>query len=97
MKDGVLAREVYQHAVNFVKDKQPDLEKYFVKNIGFAVREHLCHFSSFEYWLAHHKTGIEFRDASYILSPKNNKCLRKNMVFNLSLGFTGLTDKSGSK
>jgi len=38
IKDGVLARDVYQHAVAFVKAKQPDLEKSFVKNIGFSVR-----------------------------------------------------------
>ncbi|KAF8965271.1 FACT complex subunit SPT16 [Flammula alnicola] len=78
MKDGVAARDVYQHAVNYIKEKMPDLEKSFVKNIGFA-------------------TGIEFRDAGYILSAKNIRLLRRNMVLNLSLGFTGLSDSSGQK
>ena len=37
IKDGLSARDVYQHALNYVKANMPDLEKYFVKNIGFAV------------------------------------------------------------
>ncbi|KIM49314.1 hypothetical protein M413DRAFT_438502 [Hebeloma cylindrosporum] len=78
MKDGLSARDVYQHAVNYVKANMPDLEKYFVKNIGFA-------------------TGIEFRDAGYMISPKNTRIMRKGMVFNLSLGFSGLSERSGQK
>lgn len=38
MKDGVTAREVYQHALSFVKEKKPELEKHFVKTIGHGVR-----------------------------------------------------------
>lgn len=41
--------------------------------------------------------GIEFRDAGYILSAKNTRLLRQNMIFNLSLGFTGLSDSGGQK
>jgi nucleosome binding factor SPN SPT16 subunit len=37
IKDGVSAREIYLHAVSYVRDKNPDLEKYFVKNLGFGV------------------------------------------------------------
>jgi len=37
IKDGLSAKDVYQHAVNYVKANMPDVEKYFVKNIGFAV------------------------------------------------------------
>lgn len=37
MKDGAVARDVYMHAVSFVREKKPDLEKHFVKNIGFSV------------------------------------------------------------
>lgn len=37
MKDGVPAREVYQHAISYVKDKKPELERHFVKNVGFGV------------------------------------------------------------
>ena len=39
---------------------------------------------------------MEFRDASYVLSPKNGRKLRSGMVFNLVLGFTGLIE-SGKK
>jgi nucleosome binding factor SPN SPT16 subunit len=38
MKDGVVIREVYQHAISFIKKQKPELEKHFVKNIGFGVR-----------------------------------------------------------
>lgn len=38
MKDGVSTRDAYQYAVTHIKEHQPDLEKHFVKNIGFAVR-----------------------------------------------------------
>jgi len=37
IKNGIPAREVYLHAVSYIKDKMPELEKYFVKNIGFGV------------------------------------------------------------
>jgi len=37
IKDGVSTKDVYQHALNFVKDKNPDLEKHFVKTAGFGV------------------------------------------------------------
>lgn len=43
------------------------------------------------------KMGIEFRDAGYILSAKNTRLLRQNMICNLSLGFTSLSDASGQK
>ena len=38
MKAGVQAKDVYQHAVDYIREKKPDFEKYFVKNLGFAVR-----------------------------------------------------------
>jgi len=37
-------------------------------------------------------TGLEFRDSSYVLSPKNNRKIRGDMTFNLSVGFDGLDD-----
>jgi nucleosome binding factor SPN SPT16 subunit len=37
MHDGVVIRDVYQHAISFVKKQKPELEKSFVKNIGFGV------------------------------------------------------------
>ncbi|KAL0947324.1 hypothetical protein HGRIS_013443 [Hohenbuehelia grisea] len=78
MKDGTPTREVYQHAIGYVREKQPNLEKHFVKNVGFGM-------------------GLEFRDSVYLLSAKNTRTLHPNMVFNLSLGFSDLTDANGDK
>ncbi|KAI0282167.1 FACT complex subunit SPT16 [Russula aff. rugulosa BPL654] len=74
MKDGAVARDLYQHALSYVKKHKPDLEKHFVKNIGFGM-------------------GMEFRDSTYLLSPKNTRQLKANMVFCLSLGFQDLEDQ----
>lgn len=38
MKHGAVARDVYNHAISFIKERKPELEKHFVKNIGFGVR-----------------------------------------------------------
>lgn len=38
MKDGVTARDVYHRALEYIKEKKPELEKHFVKNVGSAVR-----------------------------------------------------------
>jgi nucleosome binding factor SPN SPT16 subunit len=37
--------------------------------------------------------GMEFRDSTYLLSPKNNRQLKVNMIFCLSLGFQDLEDQ----
>ena len=37
IKEGVTAREVYQRAIDIVKKEKPELEKNFVKNVGFGV------------------------------------------------------------
>ncbi|KAH9951270.1 FACT complex subunit SPT16 [Amylocystis lapponica] len=37
LKDGVIARDMYQRALAFVKDKKPELERHFVKNIGHGM------------------------------------------------------------
>jgi hypothetical protein len=37
IKDGVSARDVYLEALAYVKEKNPDIEKNFVKNLGFGV------------------------------------------------------------
>ena len=37
IRDGVTAKDVYNKAYNMVKAKRPDLEKNFVKNVGFAI------------------------------------------------------------
>ncbi|KAJ3572801.1 hypothetical protein NP233_g2845 [Leucocoprinus birnbaumii] len=75
IKDGVVARDAYQHALSFIRQKNPNLEKNFVKNLGFG-------------------TGMEFRDSTYLLSPKNGRVLKKDMTVILGLGFTDLDDGS---
>jgi nucleosome binding factor SPN SPT16 subunit len=37
IKDGISARDAYQAALSYVKEKSPELEKHFQKNIGFGV------------------------------------------------------------
>ena len=36
---------------------------------------------------------MEFRDSTYLLSPKNSRQVKANMVFSLSLGFQDLEDQ----
>jgi nucleosome binding factor SPN SPT16 subunit len=52
MKDGLTGRDVYQHALNFVKEKKPELEKNFVKNIGHGVSPAYHLFTYITYLLA---------------------------------------------
>ncbi|EAU88389.2 FACT complex subunit SPT16 [Coprinopsis cinerea okayama7 len=78
IKDGVQAKEVYAHAVNYVRERKPELEKNFVKTVGFGI-------------------GMEFRDATYVLSGKNSRVIKKDMTFNLGLGFSDLTEPNGQK
>jgi nucleosome binding factor SPN SPT16 subunit len=40
---------------------------------------------------------MEFRDGTYVLSPKNTRTLKANMTLNLGLGFSDLSDKNGNK
>ena len=37
MKDGAISKELYQFAVSYIKEKKPELEPHFVKNIGHGV------------------------------------------------------------
>jgi len=37
LKDGAVAKDVYTRAVAYVKQKKPELEKHFAKNVGFGV------------------------------------------------------------
>lgn len=39
-------------------------------------------------------TGIEFREGSLLISPKCPLPARKGMVFNINLGFAGLTNSA---
>ncbi len=41
--------------------------------------------------------GIEFRDSAYLLSAKNSRVVKKDMTFNLGLGFTDLEDDQGQR
>ncbi|PIL23839.1 hypothetical protein GSI_13590 [Ganoderma sinense ZZ0214-1] len=77
LKDGAMAKDLYHHALSYVRERKPELESHFVKNIG-------------------HGMGMEFRDASYVLSAKSGRKLRSGMVFNIVLGFTGV-DEGGKK
>lgn len=38
LQDGVVARDVYQHAVSYIREKKPELEQHFVRSVGFGVR-----------------------------------------------------------
>ncbi|KAF7311639.1 FACT complex subunit SPT16 [Mycena kentingensis (nom. inval.)] len=42
-------------------------------------------------------TGIEFRDAPYLLNAKSDKILKTDMVLSLNLGFQDLVDSRGKK
>lgn len=37
IRDGVTCKEVYNKALNLVKSKKPDLEKSFLKNVGYGI------------------------------------------------------------
>jgi nucleosome binding factor SPN SPT16 subunit len=41
--------------------------------------------------------GLEYRDSSYLLSPKNARQVKAGMIFNLSIGFSDLEEKDGNK
>jgi nucleosome binding factor SPN SPT16 subunit len=41
MKDGVPSKDVYQHAIDFVQEKKPELVKNLIKNVGFSVSLHV--------------------------------------------------------
>ncbi|KAK0614179.1 transcription elongation complex subunit [Immersiella caudata] len=37
IRDGVVVKDVYNKALSFVRSKKPELEKHFLKNIGFGI------------------------------------------------------------
>jgi len=37
MKEGTKIKDVYARAMDFIRNKRPELEKKFVKNLGFGV------------------------------------------------------------
>lgn len=39
--------------------------------------------------------GIEFRESSLLIGEKTTAVLKKGMVFNVNLGFSGLSNKDG--
>lgn len=94
MKDGAVGRDVYIHALTYIKEKKPELEKHFVKNIGFGVR---IFGSAIAHNINSFQMGMEFRDSVYLLSAKNTRALKANMIFNLSLGFTDLIEEGDKK
>lgn len=54
-----------------------------------------CHHRIIEHSVL--QTGVEFRDSAYVLSPKNSRILKTDMVINLGVGFADLVDTSGQK
>jgi nucleosome binding factor SPN SPT16 subunit len=94
LQDGVTARDVYQHAISYIREKKPDLEKNFVKNVGFGVSGP---FPLGPCLLNPRQMGLEFRDSAYILSSKNARELKTGMVMNLTVGFQDLIDNNGKK
>jgi nucleosome binding factor SPN SPT16 subunit len=77
IRDGVKIRDVYQKAIALIKSKRPDLEKNFIKTVGFGM-------------------GIEFREANYVLNPKNPKELKNGMILNVQVGFSDLENSKAS-
>ena len=41
-------------------------------------------------------TGIEFRESSLVIGPKNNAIVKKGLVFNINLGFADLENTESS-
>ena len=37
LKAGATAKDVYNHALEFVRSKKPNLEAHMLKNLGFGV------------------------------------------------------------
>lgn len=37
MREGTPARDVYAHALSYIKEKKQELERYFLKSIGFGM------------------------------------------------------------
>jgi nucleosome binding factor SPN SPT16 subunit len=37
IRDGVTVKDVYNKALNFIRAKKPDLEKHFLKNVGYGI------------------------------------------------------------
>lgn len=37
IRDGMLAKEVYAKAIGIIKSKKPDMEKHFLKNVGWGI------------------------------------------------------------
>jgi nucleosome binding factor SPN SPT16 subunit len=77
IRDGVKIRDIYQKAIALIKSKRPDLEKNFIKTVGFGM-------------------GIEFREANYVLNPKNPKELKNGMILNVQVGFSDLENPKAS-
>lgn len=41
-------------------------------------------------------SGLEYRDSSFLLAPKNERKLKANMILIVTLGLQNLSDKKGS-
>lgn len=86
LKDGAVAKDVYNEAASMLQER--GLGDAFVKNIGFAVS--LCARASTD-----SQTGLEYRDSTFLLGPKNERKLKENMILIVTLGLADLSDKKG--
>lgn len=68
LRDGVVTKDIYNKALNLLKSKKPELEKNFVKSVGWAL-------------------GIEAKDSTLVLSPKNSRTLKDGMTLCVLTGF----------
>ncbi len=75
LEDGAIAKDIYNKTIEYIKQKRPELESHFLKNVGWAI-------------------GIDFRDATFLLSGKNDRVLKNGMTFNISLGFRDISEKN---
>jgi nucleosome binding factor SPN SPT16 subunit len=96
IKPGISTCDVYHAALAFVKEKKPELEKNFVKNVGFGVSVSGSLKLSLQL-ISTSQTGLEFRDSPYLLGPKTNRTLKENMTLSLGFGFIDLVESTGNK
>ena len=42
LKDGAVLRDVYNNAVEYIRNEKPELEPHFLKTMGFSVSFYCC-------------------------------------------------------
>lgn len=102
LKHGAIVKEVVGQVNDYVRDKKPELAEYLVKSFGARVRPHvICdrHKAAADTLICPYRPqiGLEFRDASFLISAKNGKQLAEGMVINLQVAFQNLPAPKGKK